>query len=177
MYFGYEDETLSLFGFGFDSFIEVISGLGILQMVVRIRKNPENSVNSFEVTSLKITGYGFYGLSLGLFAGGIISVIQHHKPVTTFWGIVIAIISIVVMLWLAVSKLRAGRILDSAPVIADANCTKVCIYMSIVLLAASLIYELTGFAYADVIGTAGLIWFSISEGHEALEKAEQLLHS
>ncbi len=177
MYFGYKDETLSLFGFGIDSFIEVISGLGILQMVVRIRKNPENSVNRSEVTALKITGWSFYGLSLGLFAGGIISVVKHHKPVTTFWGIVIAIVSIVVMFWLAISKFRVGKKMDSAPVIADANCTKVCIYMSIVLLAASLIYELTGFAYADVIGAAGLIWFSVSEGHEALEKAEELIPS
>jgi len=177
MYFGYKDETLSLFGFGIDSFIEVISGLGILQMVVRIRKNPENSVNRSEVTALKITGWSFYGLSLGLFAGGIISVVKHHKPVTTFWGIVIAIVSIVVMFWLAISKFRVGKKMDSAPVIADANCTKVCIYMSIVLLAASLIYELTGFAYADGIGAAGLIWFSVSEGHEALEKAEELIPS
>ena len=175
IFFGYKDETLSLFGFGIDSFIEVISGLGILQMILRIRKNPENSVNSFEVTALKITGWSFYGLSLGLLAAGIISILQHHKPVTTFWGIIIALISIVVMLWLAVSKFRTGKKLDSAPVIADANCTKVCIYMSVVLLAASLIYEVTGFAYADVIGAAGLIWFSVSEGHEALEKAEELI--
>ena len=44
--------------------------------------------------------------------------------------------------------------------------------MSVVLLISSLIYELTGFAFADVIGAAGLIWFSVSEGKEALEKAE-----
>jgi divalent metal cation (Fe/Co/Zn/Cd) transporter len=114
---------------------------------------------------------------LGLLAGGIISIIQHHKPVTTFWGIIIALVSIVVMLWLAISKFRVGKKLDSASIIADANCTKVCIYMSVVLLAASLIYELTGFTYADVIGAAGLIWFSVSEGHEALEKAEELITS
>ncbi|MFO7575360.1 MAG: hypothetical protein R6W67_09405, partial [Bacteroidales bacterium] len=54
---------------------------------------------------------------------------------------------------------------------ADANCTRVCLYMSVVLLASSLIYELTGFAYADVIGAAGLAWFSFSEGKESFEKA------
>jgi len=43
--------------------------------------------------------------------------------------------------------------------------------MSIVLLVSSLIYEYSGFAYADVIGTAGLIYFSITEGKEAFEKA------
>jgi divalent metal cation (Fe/Co/Zn/Cd) transporter len=173
MFFGYQDETLSLFGFGIDSFIEVISGLGILIMVQRIRKNKGDVAAGSEVMALKITGYSFYALSLGLLAGGIISIIQHHTPVTTLWGVIIALASIVVMLWLYLSKIRTGKKLDSDAIIADANCTKVCIYMSVVLLAASLVYELTGFAYADVIGAAGLIWFSFSEGHEALEKAEE----
>ena len=44
--------------------------------------------------------------------------------------------------------------------------------MSVVLLASSLIYELTGFQYADAIGAAGLIYFSVMEGREAFEKAK-----
>jgi hypothetical protein len=46
-----------------------------------------------------------------------------------------------------------------------------CLYV-IGLLVSSLIYELTGFAYADAIGAAGLVYFSISEGKEAFEKAK-----
>ena len=70
------------------------------------------------------------------------------------------------------AKRSVGKKLRSEPIISDSNCTKVCVYMSIVLLASSLIYELTGFAYADSIGAAGLIYFSISEGKEAFEKAK-----
>jgi len=47
-----------------------------------------------------------------------------------------------------------------------------CVYMSVVLLISSLIYELIGFVYADVIGAAGLVYFSISEGKETFEKAK-----
>ena len=36
---------------------------------------------------------------------------------------------------------------------------------------AILMYELTGFPY-EAIGTAGLIYFSVSEGKEAFEKAK-----
>jgi len=50
----------------------------------------------------------------------------------------------------------------------------VCIYMSVVLLAASLIYQLTGFGLVDSIGALGLIYFSINEGKEAFEKAAGL---
>ena len=71
-----------------------------------------------------------------------------------------------------VAKKNVGKKLNSEPVIADSHCTRVCVYMSLVLLASSLIYELTGFAYADVIGAAGLIYFSVSEGREAFEKAK-----
>jgi divalent metal cation (Fe/Co/Zn/Cd) transporter len=172
MIMGYHDETLTLFGFGVDSFIEVMSGIGIAVMILRIRQNPKSSKNKFEVSALKITGTAFYLLSAGLLTGNILNIINHHKPETTFWGIVISAISIVVMIWLMTAKKRIGRQLKSEPIISDANCTKICVYMSIVLLASSLIYELTGFTYADVIGTAGLIYFSISEGREAFEKAK-----
>jgi hypothetical protein len=40
---GFEDESLALFGFGVDSFIEVISGLGIVHMITRIRQNPASN--------------------------------------------------------------------------------------------------------------------------------------
>ena len=70
------------------------------------------------------------------------------------------------------AKKNVGKQLNSEPILSDSNCTKVCIYMSLVLLASSIIYELTGFAYADVIGAAGLIYFSTVEGREAFEKAK-----
>jgi divalent metal cation (Fe/Co/Zn/Cd) transporter len=169
---GYQDETLALFGFGVDSFIEVMSGIGIAVMILRIRQNPNSAKSTFEIRALKITGTAFYLLSVGLLAGIVVNVISQHKPETTFWGVVISLISIAVMVWLMNAKKNVGKQLKSEPIIADSNCTKVCVYMSVVLLISSLIFELTGFAYADVIGAAGLIYFSISEGKEAFEKAK-----
>ncbi len=172
MILGYKDDTLTLFGFGVDSFIEVMSGIGILIMILRIRQKPESSKNEFEIKALKITGTAFYMLSAGLLIGIIINISNNHKPETTLWGIIISIVSIIVMIWLMRAKRSVGIKLHSEPIISDSNCTKVCVYMSIVLLVSSLIYELTGFAYADAIGAAGLIYFSISEGKEAFEKVK-----
>ena len=172
MALGYADETLSLFGFGADSFIEVLSGIGIAIMITRIRQNPDSPKSRFEITALKITGTAFYLLSAGLFAGIILNIIYKHKPETTIWGIVISLISIAVMIWLMNEKKSIGKKLHSEPIISDANCTRVCVYMSVVLLVSSLVYEFTGFAYADAIGAAGLIYFSVSEGREAFEKAK-----
>jgi len=172
MKFGIEDETLSLFGFGADSFIEVISGTGIAAMIIRIRRNPHSPKSKFEVNALRITGTSFFLLSAGLLGGIVLNIIYQHKPETTIWGVVISSISIIVMIWLMRAKKNVGRKLGSDAIIADANCTKVCVYMSLVLLASSLIYEFTGIAYADAIGAAGLVYFSISEGIEAFGKAK-----
>lgn len=171
MIIGYADETLALFGFGADSFIEMLSGVGIAVMVTRIKRNPESSKSRFEINALRTTGIAFYILSAGLFAGIIMNLANKHKPETTIWGIIISLISIAVMLWLISAKKKVGKHLNSEPIMADARCTEVCIYMSLVLLISSLIYELSGFAYADIIGTAGLIYFSVTEGKEAFEKA------
>lgn len=172
MLFGYQDETLALFGFGVDSFIEVLSGIGIAVMILRIKQNPESPRSEFEKTALRITGTAFYLLSAGLLAGIVVNLINNHKPETTLWGVIISSLSILTMVWLMHAKKKIGKKLNSDPIIADSNCTKVCVYMSLVLLASSLIYEITGFAYADVIGTAGLIYFSLKEGKEAFEKAK-----
>jgi divalent metal cation (Fe/Co/Zn/Cd) transporter len=172
MVMGYEDETLSLFGFGADSFIEVMSGIGIAIMIMRIRRNPDSPKSRFEIAALKITGTAFYLLAAGLTAGIVLNIVTKNKPETTLWGVIISLISISVMMWLMTAKKSAGTKLHSEPIIADANCTRICVYMSLVLLAASLIYELTGFVYADAIGAAGLTYLSVTEGREAFEKAK-----
>jgi divalent metal cation (Fe/Co/Zn/Cd) transporter len=170
---GYADETLTLFGFGADSFIEVVSGIGIAVMIIRIRNHPESAVSEFEIKALKVTGTAFYVLAAALAAGSTVNIIKHHTPETTLWGIVISLVSILVMTWLMISKKRTGKAMNSEPVLSDANCTRICIYMSVILLVSSLIYEFTGFAYADALGAAGLIYFSLSEGKEAFEKAKR----
>jgi divalent metal cation (Fe/Co/Zn/Cd) transporter len=170
-YLGFEDESLALFGFGADSFIEVISGLGIVHMITRIQKDPNSNRDSFERTALKITGFAFYALVVTLVISSLYNIWSGHKPVTTFWGVVIAIISIAIMWLLVLGKRNVGKKLDSEPILADANCTMVCVYMSVILLISSGIYELASIPYIDSIGTLGLAYFAFKEGKECFEKA------
>jgi divalent metal cation (Fe/Co/Zn/Cd) transporter len=174
VYLGAQDETLTLFGFGIDSFIEVMSGVGILAMVLRIRRDPEAPRSGFERSALRLTGTSFYLLAGGLAVTAIYNLFMAHRPATTIPGLVISLVSIAVMWALVTGKRRTGRALNSSPILADANCTLVCIYMSIVLLAASLIYQFTGFGFVDSLGALGLIYFSVSEGRESFEKAAGL---
>lgn len=173
IWFGFNDETLALFGFGLDSFIEVISGVGIVHLVLRLQHDHKTKDRDrFETTALRITGTAFYLLVVGLALTSILNIMTGHKPETTFWGAIVALLSISTMYFLMQTKRRVGEKLDSAPIKADANCTQACLYMSFLLLASSLIYTWTGFAYVDSLGALGIMWFAWKEGKESFEKAE-----
>jgi len=171
IFFGASNEALTLFGFGVDSFIEVMSGIGILAMVIRIRQNPDAPRSRFEITALRVTGTAFYLLAVGLGASAVYNLFTAHKPETTLPGLIISVISIAMMWALVAGKRKVGRALNSVPILADANCTLVCIYMSVILLVSSLIYAVTGFGFVDSIGALGLIYFSVKEGRESFDKA------
>ena len=170
VYFGAGDETLALLGFGVDSFVEVISGIGIAHMIFRMKYAKVQTRDEFEKTALKVTGTSFYLLTAGLIVGSVLNIINNVKPNTTIPGIIIALISIATMYWLMTSKLNVGRDLKSDAIIADANCTKTCFYLSFVLLAASGLYELFHIAYFDILGSLGIAYFAFKEGRESFEK-------
>jgi divalent metal cation (Fe/Co/Zn/Cd) transporter len=171
VYFGAGDETLALLGFGVDSFVEVISGIGIAHMIIRMKYSKVETRDEFEKTALRITGTVFYLLVAGLIIGSILNIINGIKPETTLPGIIIAVISIGTMYWLMTSKLKVGKALHSDAIIADANCTKTCFYLSFILLASSGLYELYNIAYFDILGSLGIAYFASKEGREAFEKA------
>jgi divalent metal cation (Fe/Co/Zn/Cd) transporter len=176
MFFGYEDVSLALFGFGADSFIEVLSGFGIAHMILRIQRRPDSNRDKIERTALIITGVAFYMLVVGLITTSMYNLWVGRKPETTLWGVVISISSIAVMLALVYYKTRLGKQLKSDAILADAECTKVCIYMSIVLLVSSGVYEFIQVAFMDIVGTLGLAYLSFKEGRECFTKIKKNGH-
>jgi divalent metal cation (Fe/Co/Zn/Cd) transporter len=172
--FGLGDETLALLGFGIDSFVEVLSGAGILHMIIRMKKAGINDILSrdrFERQALRVTGTAFYLLAAGLVTGSVYNIINSLKPETTLAGIIISLLSIITMFILMKLKLKTGRELRSNAIVADAYCTKTCFYLSFVLLASSLLYELFGVAWFDIAGSLGIAWFAFSEARESFAKA------
>jgi divalent metal cation (Fe/Co/Zn/Cd) transporter len=169
--FGYEDNTVALFGFGIDSFVEVISGIGIWHMIRRMKQNSNEDTDTFERTALRITGSAFYLLTAGLVITASVTLYKGDRPATTMWGIIISSISIFSMWLLIHFKLKIGRQYNSHALIADANCTRTCMYLSIVLLASSIGYELTGAGQIDSLGAVVISWLSYKEGREAFEKS------
>jgi len=168
---GLEDETLSLFGFGLDSFVEVISGIGIWHMVLRQRQNPDSSRDRFERRALQVTGSAFYFLTAILVVTSVVNLIQNHHPETTFWGAVVALVSILTMWLLIHYKMQVGGELGSEAIIADAKCTRACLQLSVVLLISSIGYELTGIGGIDALGSLLIAGLAFREGREAFAKS------
>lgn len=174
VWMGAADETLALFGFGVDSFIEVISAVGVWHMLRRIRSNEGETRDEFEQRALRITGAAFYLLTVGLLLMAGMNLYQQHRPETTFRGVVISLLSISFMWYLIRQKTIVGRALNSPAILADAACSRACLYLSAVLLSASIGYELTGIGSLDAIGAILIAWLSFREGRESFDKAKGL---
>lgn len=171
IWYGLNDEALTLFGFGADSFIEVFSAVAIAHMIVRLRQHGSEQRDAFERTALRLTGVGLVGLAVVLVATSILAIISQHKPQGTVPGVIISSISIAAMWWLIRQKVRVGTRLGSAPILADAACSRACLHMSVVLLVSSAAYHLLGIGYIDAAGAAVLAWYAYREGREAFAKA------
>jgi len=172
-HFGFQDETLALFGFGVDSFVEVISGIGIAHRVWRLSRNDATRRDEFERTALKITGIAFYTLTVGLMISASLNIATASEPESTLAGIIVSAVSILTMYFLYKYKLQLGQVLNSDPVTSDAKCTKTCFYLSFILLASSAVYHLFKIPYIDAIGSLGIAWYAFKEGREAFEKASR----
>ncbi|MEM9829410.1 MAG: cation transporter, partial [Bacteroidota bacterium] len=117
-------------------------------------------------------GFCFYFLAIGMVLTSGLTIWAGDQPKTTFVGIIVALASILSMYFLMKYKLKAGHKLNSQPIIADANCTKTCLYLSVLLLVSSGLYELFRIPYVDSMGALGISWFAFKEGKEAFDKAK-----
>ena len=76
-------------------------------------------------------------------------------------------------MWLLIHyKVKVGNQLNSEAILSDAACTRACLQLSIVLLIASVGYELTHIGGFDSIGTFVIAGLCYREGKEAFEKAK-----
>ena len=170
--FGAAEESLSLFGFGLDSFAEVSSAVGVGIMTWRLWHRPSSSRFRAEGTALRVTGISFFLISLALFVSGLSDLVSNHAPVTALPGILISVISICATLLLVLLKLKVGNALKSDAILADARCGMFCISMSVVVLVSSLLYALWGLRCADGIGAIVLAFLSFREGRGTWRSAK-----
>lgn len=159
--FGISDDSISLFGFGLDSFIEVFSAVIILWRLGREFTHREYPA-ALRRERLSTRGIGILFLVLTaviLITSGYRFINRIH-PDTAFPGIVVSILSLSFMFFLYKAKLSVAEKLNSKSLKSDAVCSLACIWLSVVLLAGSGVYYLSRIWWVDSLAAliiAGLI--------------------
>jgi divalent metal cation (Fe/Co/Zn/Cd) transporter len=149
--------SVSLIGFGIDSFIEVTSGSALLWRMsvdADVYRRERN-----ERRALQIVGLCFLCLAAYIACESATDLWSQRAPEHSIPGIVLACVSLVVMPLLSRAKRRVGHSLGSGAMHADAKQTEFCTYLSAVLLAGLVLNAFFGLWWADPV--AGLVMVPI----------------
>jgi divalent metal cation (Fe/Co/Zn/Cd) transporter len=159
--------SISLVGFGIDSFIEVTSGSVLLW-----RMSVDSDVHRREANekrALRIVGACFLLLGIYIAYVSISDLWSKRAPEHSIAGIVLACASLVVMPLLSRAKRKVGRALGSAAMHADAKQTEFCTYLSAILLAGLLLNAFFGLWWADPVAALIMVPIIAKEGVEGLQ--------
>jgi len=154
--------SISLVGFGIDSFIEVISGTALLWRIYADAQ--ELGRERHERVALRIVGICFLALATYVGYEASSHLIQQKAPEHSLFGIIVACFSLVVMPLLSRAKRRLASELRSPAMNADAKQTEFCVYLSVILLGGLLLNALFGLWWADPVSGLMMVPLILREG-------------
>lgn len=154
--------SLALVGFGIDSSIEVFAAVVVLW---RLRGANEER----EERALKLIALSFFALGAYVAVEAVRDLVTDSDAETSPVGIGLAVASLIVMPVLAAAKKRVGVQLGNRTVIADAAETRLCAYLSVILLVGLVLDATVGWWWADPIAALGIAALAVREGREAWE--------
>jgi len=159
--------SISLVGFGIDSFIEVTSGATLLwRMTVDAEEQTRERNERF---SLRIVGTCFLILSAYIAYESVADLISQKVPKHSIPGIILACVSLIVMPILSRAKKRVGKELSSAAMNADARQTDFCVYLSAILLAGLILNVALGWWWADPVAALTMVPIVAKEGFDGVK--------
>jgi divalent metal cation (Fe/Co/Zn/Cd) transporter len=159
--------SISLVGFGIDSFIEVTSGSVLLWRMSVDEEVQRRELN--ERRALRIVGVCFLLLAAYIAYESVLDLWSRRAPEHSIPGIVLACVSLVVMPLLSRAKRKVGRALGSAAMHADAKQTEFCTYLSAILLLGLLANAFLGLWWADPVAALIMVPIIAKEGIEGLQ--------
>lgn len=165
--------SISLVGFGIDSFIEVSSGAALLwRMAVDADVHRREL---YERRALRVVGGCFLALAAYVAYEAIEDLRSGASPASSAVGIGLACVSLVVMPLLARAKRRVGAAMASAAMNADAKQADFCMYLSAILLAGLLLNWWAGWRWADPVAALIMVPVIAREGLAGL-RADPCCH-
>lgn len=159
--------SISLVGFGIDSFIEVTSGSILLWRMLVDADTHRRASN--EKWALRFVGISFLLLAAYIAYESATDLVAGRAPEQSVPGIVLACVSLIVMPLLSRAKRKVGRALGSAAMHADAKQTEFCTYLSAILLLGLLLNSFLGVWWADPVAALVMVPIIAKEGVEGVQ--------
>ncbi len=158
--------SISLVGFGVDSFIEVTSGAALLW---RLSFDAEmRQRERIEKLTLRIVGVCFLVLAAYVGYEAVSTLVGKRAPERSLPGIILACLSLVVMPLLSRAKRRVAVHLKSAALHADSKQTEFCTYLSAILLGGLLLNAALNLWWADPVAALIMVPIIAKEGIDGL---------
>jgi len=169
LWLGTDADSILLFGFGLDSIIECSASLAVLyRLFLQARGASAEKLERTEDLVHRYVGLTFLLLSVFIaFQSGWI-LWNQIIPDESFFGIVLAVLSLIIMPTIAWLKFRAAREIKSKSLEAEAKETLVCAILSLTLLIGLLANSLAGWWWADPVAALFMIPWLIREGLAAI---------
>ena len=162
--------SIALVGFGLDSFIESLSGGIIIWQFRQHGKISETQEKKIEKKAIKLIGYTFFILGAYVLYESLEKLYFQEAPNPSLFGIIIAIVSLIVMPVLFYLKYQTGKSLESRSLIADSKQTLACVFLSISLLIGLGLNYFYGLWWSDPMVGLIIVLFLAREGYEALHE-------
>lgn len=151
--------SISLIGFGIDSFIESLSGAALIW---RLGEHPDKDTR--EKRALGIVGISFLLLAIYVGSGSGRALFNREPPEASLVGICLAIASLIVMPLLARAKRRVAVKIESQALHADSRQSDLCAYLSLILLVGLALNALLGWWWADPVAGLLMVPLIVKEG-------------
>lgn len=162
--------SIALIGFGFDSFIESVSGGIIIWRFGRHGQSLAEKEAQAEKKAIRLIGYTFFIFAAYVLYQSGAKLYFKEMPEESILGIVIAVVSLIVMPILFFLKYVTGNRMKSRSVIADSKQTLACVLLSVALLVGLGANYLFGYWWADPLAGLIIAAYLIREGFETLRE-------
>jgi cation diffusion facilitator family transporter len=172
LFAGFSANSIALVGFGLDSFVESLSG-GV--MIWRFRKHgkiSEDEEERIEQKALRLVAFTFFVLGAYVLYESIKKLFFHEIPEGSLFGIIIAVVSLIVMPILFHMKNKTGKAISSRSLVADSKQTLACVFLSAALLIGLGLNYVFGFWQADPIMGVLIAILLLKEGYSTLKEKE-----
>lgn len=164
---GLSSGSISLVGFGLDSFVESLSGGVMIWRFSPRNKLSEEREEKIERQAEKFVGVTFFALAAYVLYESVKNLIIHEVPEISILGFAITTLSLIIMPALYLAKYKTGEKLQSKSLIADSKETLACFYLSAAVLIGLVFNAWLGWWWADPAVGLLIVYFLIKEGREA----------